>query len=377
MQRKDNAKKITILFIEHRGTMVGGGQFSVVSLLGRLREMGCRVEVAIPCRGEYYDVLQERGFSPYIADVNSFGGGNIFRLPVAVVKMRQLIKSTGADIVHANSARAALVGGLACLGTGCAMLWHLRIPGREPLYDLLLTRLSRRIIAISHHVAGRIRHDRHKVRIIYNGVEKAPEQPKEKLQALREHYRLGDAPVIGTVCQLVPSKGLENFIYVGNTILRTLPNVRFLIIGRESPTMAPGYVDKLRALCKRLNVADKFIFTGFQKDIYAYYALMDVFTFYTELEAFGRVVAEAMMAGKPVVSSSVGGIPEIIVDGENGFLFPLHRDDLAAEKILYLLTCRAVAKNMGLKGKDRAEKMFTADINAEEIEAIYKELVIR
>ena len=366
--------KINVLFIEQFGTLVGGGQFSVLSLVKSLREKNYTIHIVISKKGNYYNALRENGFAPILSDVNKFRGWGIFRFPIAVWNIRKLLKRTKTDIVHANSARAVLLGGVACLGTKVPVIWHLRIPGREPVYDFLLTILSKRIIAISNHVAKRIKHRQHKVVVIYNGVEPAPEKSEEKLSKLRNKYGIGAESVVGTVCQLIPLKGLENFIQTGSIILKTLPQTRFLIVGKEMPEMAPGYVKHLHDLCEDLNVADKFIFTGFQEEIYAFFALMNVFAFFTEREAFGRVVAEAMMAGIPVVSTNVGGVPEIVEDGKTGYLFPVKNENLAAEKIEFLLNNPDQAVAMGERGKERAGKLFSAKRNAEKIALVYEKL---
>ena len=373
MKKKNS--KINVLFIEQFGTLIGGGQFSVLSLIKSLREKNYTIHVVISKKGNYYDALRENGFTPILSDVNKFKGWGIFRLPIAVWNVRKLIKRNRTDIVHANSARAVLVGGLACLGIKVPVIWHLRIPGREPLYDLILTFLSKRIIAISNHVAKRIKRAQHKVVVIHNGVEPAPEQSEEKLSTLRNKYGIGAEPVVGTVCQLIPSKGLEYFIKTGNIILKTHPHTHFLIVGKEISGVFPGYVKSLHVLCEELNIADRFIFTGFQKDMYAFYALMDAFAFFSEREAFGRVVAEAMMAGIPVVSTNVGGIPEIVEDGKTGYLFPVKNETIAAEKIDFLLSNTDQAKAMGESGKARAEKLFTTKKNAEKVSFVYEKLI--
>lgn len=366
--------KITLLFVEHTGTIIGGGQFSVLGLLKTLREKKYEVHVTVPQKGDYYEMLKENGFTPMIADVNRFKGRDIIRLPEAVKQMRKLIIDVKADIVHANSARAALVSGLACVGTGIPVIWHLRVPGREPLYDFLLTILSKRIIAISSFVATRIKSLRKKVIVIHNGVEPSKKVKEEEIISVKKELGIGEGPVIGTVCQLIPSKGLESFIKAGAVVIKNFPQAYFLIVGGEVADTI-GYEKKLRQLSEQFNIADRVIFTGFKRDVYTYYTLMDVFVFFTELEAFGRVVAEAMMTGIPVVSTNVGGIPEIVEDGKTGYLFPVRNENMAAEKIIFLLNNPSLRRDMGQKGKERAEKLFSVRQNAEKIDALYKELL--
>lgn len=366
--------KITILFVEHTGTIIGGGQFSVLSLLKALCEKEYKVHVTVPQRGDYYEMLKDNGFTPIIADVNRFKGRGIIRLPKAVKQMRKLVIDVKADIVHANSARAALVSGLACVGTGIPMIWHLRVPGREPLYDFLLTILSKRIVAISNFVATRIKSFRKKVIVIHNGVEPVTKLMEEEIISVKKELGIGEGPVIGTVCQLIPSKGLESFIKAGVIVIKNFPQAYFLIVGGEVADTI-RYEKKLRQLSEQFNIADRVIFTGFKRDVYTYYKLMDVFAFFSEREAFGRAVAEAMMAGIPVVSTNVGGIPEIVENGKTGYLFPVKNEDIAAEKISFLLKNTDQAKAMGENGKARAETLFSTKRNAEKISFVYEKLI--
>lgn len=366
--------KITILFVEHIGTIIGGGQFSVLSLLKTLREKEYMLYVTVPKKGDYYDMLKDNGFTPLIADVNRFKERDIIRLPEAVKQMRKLIIDVKADIVHANSARAALVSGLACVGNDIPMIWHLRVPGREPLYDFLLTILSKRIIAISNFVATRIKSFRKKVIVIHNGVEPATKLKEEETISVKKELGIGEAPIIGTVCQLIPSKGLESFIKAGAAVIKNFPKAHFLIVGGEVADTI-GYEKKLKQLSEQLNIADRVIFTGFKRDVYTYYKLMDVFAFFSEREAFGRAVAEAMMAGIPVVSTNVGGIPEIVEDGISGYLVDHNNIGKAAEKLIILLNNDEQRKIMGKKGRERAEKFFSARQNAEKVGAVYMDLL--
>ncbi len=365
----------TILFIEQFGSLVGGGQFSVLSLLTKLRGAGHTIVVTVPEKGNFYDALKEKGFTPALVDVNTFKGLRICKLPIAIFKLNRIIKKNQVKIVHGNAARAVLVGGFACLGTKASLIWHLRIPGKEPLYDFVLTKLSKRIVAISHHVAKRIKRDRDKIMVVHNGVEPAPEINRNAIEKLHSRFCINGELVVGTVGQLVPSKGIDDFIKTGAIVLKEVPETKLLIVGKEMPKMAKGYVAFLKSLCKELSIEDRVIFTGFQRDVYSLYALMHVFAFFTKLEAFGRVVAEAMMASKPVVCTRVGGIPEIVDEGKCGYLFPVNNREYAAEKIITLLKNENLREEMGAAGKQRAETHFSALHNAEQIDKVYNELL--
>ncbi len=365
--------KASILFVENSGKLVGGGQFSVLGLANGLKHKGYVVNFILPEKEDFYHVLVKNGFEPIISNVNSFRGFNVLKLPVAVLSIRRIIKKLNVDIVHSNSPRAALLAGFASLFTKTKSVWHLRVPGDTCLLDFITTVLSTKIIAISNHVSNRIK-NKNKVVVIHNGIVIPKKESPELINKLRTELGFSDSLIVGTAGQLVPSKGFDAFIKTAKLVLQEFPNAEFIILGREVEWQK-GYKQKLEDLSKSLNIEKKIHFLGFKENIFSYYRIMDVFSFFTKLEAFGRVVAESMLAGVPVVSSNTGGIPEIIDNNENGFLFDVNDINLAANKIILLLRSKELRKIIGNKGREKINKYFLMDSHVEKICNFYDDLL--
>ena len=126
-----------------------------------------------------------------------------------------------------------------------------------------------------------------------------------------------------------------------------------------------------------LGLRDRVLFTGFQMDVSEIIGAFDVAVLPSFFEGMGRVILEAMAMAKPVVASRVGGIPDLLEDGRNGFLVqPGNVAELAAA-IKKLLQDKALAEKMGREGRKMIDDKFSADIMVRSIEAVYRELLTR
>lgn len=370
----NGSEPITVCFVEHTSSLIGGGQISVFQLAEDLTRLGVRVHFVCPGKGPFCSRLLDAGFKVSLVDTESLRGRRAIKLVPAVDGLRSVLRITRTDLVHANSARAALIGGIAGRLSGVPMLWHLRVPGSEPLYDRLLSFLSKNIIAISGHVAQRVRFAAEKTLVIYNGVSPMPQIEEHRKDKLKTDLGLAGCPVVGIVSQLIGSKRIDLFLKSARLVLRQLPQTRFLVVGGEVEA-EKGLLDRLRAMAGKLEIEKNIVFTGFQDDVYAYLSLMDVFAFFSEREAFGRVVAEAMMARLPVVSAATGGIPEVIDDGISGFLFQNGDYRAASEHILFLLRSPEARMQMGDAGLAKAVLSFERRKTAQRIHGLYRDVL--
>lgn len=127
--------------------------------------------------------------------------------------------------------------------------------------------------------------------------------------------------------------------------------------------------------CHELGIHDQVTFTGFRRDVLRLYAAMDIFILGTDAEPCGRVIFEAMSMQKPVVATNSGGTPEIVINGETGFLFDYNNSEELAVKLEYLLRNPKLAKSMGDKGRRRIEENFTIDKYVAKIQHEYIKLI--
>jgi glycosyltransferase involved in cell wall biosynthesis len=175
-------------------------------------------------------------------------------------------------------------------------------------------------------------------------------------------------PVIGAVARLVPVKGLQYLIDAAPEILRRCPDARFLLVGDGE--MRPA----LEAQADALSLSDRILFTGFREDIPALIAGMDVFVLPSINEGMGRVLVMAMALGKPIVATRVGGVAELLGDGEAGLLVPPRDPAALAEATTTLLRDATRASALAEAGRRRAPR-YSAEAMLGALAKVYHEVI--
>lgn len=232
-------------------------------------------------------------------------------------------------------------------------------------YDLVRRRVlvsADRILAGSAFTAGLARElgvRDERIRVIGYGTDPARFRPAD-VSALKARLGVGSRPLLATVSRLVPRKGIDTVIRSLPRIRARIPDVLYMIAG-EGPDRA-----RLEALCEREGVTEAVRFAGPVPDaeLPLWFALGDVFVMPSrsdgaDVEGFGIVFLEASAAGRPVVASSAGGIPDAVADGVSGLLVPPDDASHLAERIVELLSDPARAAELGRRGRERVLAQFT------------------
>lgn len=176
---------------------------------------------------------------------------------------------------------------------------------------------------------------------------------------------------IGTAGRLVPIKCIDTLLLAACQIRRKHENVRFSIIG-DGPDR-----ERLASVARGLGLGDAVEFAGWQDDMAAHLRQLDLFVLTSKSEACPMVVLEAMALGLPVIATKVGGLPEIVVDGETGMLVPPEDPTTLARAILALIGDPATRRKLGKAGHERAAALFSADRMMHETRAFYHRLLKR
>jgi len=207
---------------------------------------------------------------------------------------------------------------------------------------------------------------------IYSGIEPDrfhPVSEPEKMR-LRKQWGLRDQDaVIGFVSKLWEGKGHELLIRAFKRIKKEKGEARLMIVGEGS------LMESLKGLVNRLELSDTVIFTGFLEDVPQIIATFDVAVLPSYFEGMGRVLLEAMAMEKPVVGTRVGGIPDLIEHGVNGYLVSAGNERDLASALLTILNDKGLALRMGTEGKRKITHRFTVDTMVQSIERIYRELL--
>jgi glycosyltransferase involved in cell wall biosynthesis len=170
---------------------------------------------------------------------------------------------------------------------------------------------------------------------------------------------------VGAVGRLSPEKGLEVLVEA----LRTVPGCRLVLVG-EGPERA-----SLEELVDRLGLGERVAFAGWVDPPWTATWAFDVLAMPSFMEGFPLVIVEAMLAGIPVVASAVGGIPEIVVEGETGLLVPPNDADALAASLRRITDDAELRTEMSARCRSVALEHFTARTMAANFEQLYRELL--
>ncbi|MFH1199883.1 MAG: glycosyltransferase family 4 protein, partial [Candidatus Micrarchaeota archaeon] len=209
-----------------------------------------------------------------------------------------------------------------------------------------------------------------KQRVIYNGVDTELYNPANKEEGIRKRFGLPQKRIILSIARLMPQKGFSYLLQAFAKIQQEEKDACLAILGK-GPLEA-----QLKQEASSLGISkDVFFITEKIKEseLVQLYAACEFFVLASVWEPFGMVVAEAMSAGKPVIGSAIGGIPEIITP-ECGYLFePRNIGDLQ-HKMEVLLADGKLCRSMGAQGRVRAQAKFTWDLAAKGYEELYKQV---
>ena len=240
----------------------------------------------------------------------------------------------------------------------------------------LLEKLTPRIdwlIAVSDAMVRKIvaeNRDSTAISRIYNGVdlERFDEAPGRDV--VRKEFGIpSDAPVVAAIGRLEPEKGHPTLIEAWPLVHHHFPQARLLIAGEGSER---DRLEGLAAAHLRSELCcDSVAFLGRRDDIPAVLAAADVVAMPSYREAQGIAILEALAAERPVVASNVGGIPEMITDGETGTLVPSHDPSALAAAIIALFTHPDRAAKLAAAGHEMVHEEFCIDYMMRDIEAIY------
>jgi len=210
----------------------------------------------------------------------------------------------------------------------------------------------------------------HKIQTVPLGLEIEPLLQAEQYRGqLRAELGIGaDQRLVGIVARLVPIKAHEVFLTAAAKVRAAMPNTTFLIVG-DGERRA-----ELEQLARSLGIADATRFLGWREDMREVNADLDVAALCSNNEGSPVALIEAMAAARPVVSTRVGGVPDVVHDGESGLLVPAGDADAFADALLQLLRNPEQATAFGLAGRKAVYPRHSSGRLIADIERLYLEL---
>ncbi|MDP2340172.1 MAG: glycosyltransferase [Deltaproteobacteria bacterium] len=311
------------------------------------------------------------------ADVTVIEARSSAMILASADKLAKHLRKRRPDVVHAHLPISGVVARIACAltRTPCVYTEHNVLERYHPLTLALALStwpLQRAVVACSGEVALSIeRRARGGPRpvIVQNGIS-GERFAFDDVAAGLCRQQLGfddDAFVIGTVAVQRTQKALDRWLNVAAAVHRRCARARFVLVG-DGPLRA-----SLEAKARDLGINDVVVFAGLQKDPRPFLWAMDVFLSTSIFEGLPLALLEAMAASRAVVVTAVGGVPEVVVDGDNGFLLRAGDDDGAVSAVLALLDAdrRAV---IGERARETViERFGTARMQAQLL-SIYRSI---
>jgi glycosyltransferase involved in cell wall biosynthesis len=201
-----------------------------------------------------------------------------------------------------------------------------------------------------------------KIRVIHSGINPKSFQKERAMQAPTQ-------PVIGTVAVLEERKGHRFLIEAALLLKKRGYKLQYHFAGEGSRRR---YLERL---VSQLGLRDDAMFMGFVHDVPAFLAEVDCVVLPSLYEGLGVAVLEAMAAGRPVVASRVGGIPELVEDQVTGLLVPPGDPMALADAVSHLVSDKGLMERMGSKAREYVEQHFTVEQMAKKNEGFYYELL--
>jgi len=364
---------------------ITGGNMICLKIIEEALKRGYPVVVNSPSEGRFTHILRGKGIKVYNIDTR-----RTFRFDSAI-KLAYIIKGEGINLVHTHTPLSGvIISRIAAKLSNVPIINHEH--GLSPLnsrpiikqYQLFLNAITLRmvqcrIIAVSKStMQGLIQRRVPKdiIRLVYNGVFADDERitnSKFRDKLLASIGLPVASFIIGQVARIDEKKGQHILIRAAEKVIKEFAHAVFLIVGEDFQNGI--YRKKLETLAKNLDIIDHIIFMGYHPDIINLMHAFDLFVLPSLVEGLPVVILEAMAAKKPVITTSVGGNAEIVVDGQTGTLIPPEDSDKLAKAIIYHLNNPEISKRMGEKGQERVRQYFSLSRMLDKVMDIYKEVL--
>ncbi len=361
--KNDPSRPLKILYVD--SDMVWrGGQEQLFTLMQGLKARGHQVLVATPARSPLSQKVRQSNIpSLPFTQRNEFS-------PLAFGQLWRILHKGDFDVIHSNTPRVILSAGLAsrlCRVPVRVSSRRVNFPLRSPLSRLKYNWAQEQIITVSASVRdtllrGGVRPER--IRVIYEGVD------VDRIDLLKPSpLTTKNGLVVGTVAHMSPEKGHDILLQAASELVLQFPHITFVLVGGGQ------LASKLARKTTQLGIEDNVIFTGFRSDSEALVKNFDIFCLPSLSEGLSSAILVAMANRLPVVATAVGGITELVLDGQTGFLVaPSHPGNLASA-LSKLIQSPRLRQQMGDAARRRVEESFTLERKLDQTEKLYRQLL--
>lgn len=358
---------------------VGGAEVQVLDQLRLMSRGSLHISVCTLTSGDPGMEGEARRYADSFLNL----GFRLRFLPAAMLRLARYLRAHEIDVIHCHMPPADWFGRLAGWLAGVPVrvttehgrgLWKSR--GRLML-ERTLNRITDLKICVSHDIleirAQRERTPRAKLEYLPNGVDlgrfRSPARAKEEIMA--EFGWAGDDPLVVSVGRLVEEKNYPLLAGAIASVRESVPNVRCVIAGEGMLR------DEIGARIEELRIGDSMKLAGSRSDVADLLHAADVFVLPSVREGFPVSLIEAMACKRAIVATRVGGIPDAIVNGENGILVPPGDARALSDSLVRLLGDGRLAAGLGQAALATAAEKFSLEYVTRRTEEIYFDLLRR
>ena len=374
----ENSSSLRILhLVAIRGK--GGTGASTLALVEGLADRGHRVAVVCFKRGLLYQSLKDEGKVELITGIKMASGLRIHEWVKDLRRLRPFVKEFKPHIIHTHSSPDYWLGFLLSLMTGAALVRsrHVPVPLKPHAFNRLLFRKTAAVLAVSHAVGDKyfsgVNWKPEKVRVIYDGVDVERFHPGVDGGAVRRKIGLDRGHIlVGSLARYSRVKGLPYFLKALGRLMERDSRIHGLVAGRVK---SKSLYRNLEEWLMEKEMEERVTLWGHQTRIQEVLAALDVVVLASlGSEGSSRVALEAGASGKPLIATTVGALPEVVVNGKTGFLVP-PGEEKHLTRALEKAPFPYVKAYMGTNARRRMVKVFTQKASVDSTERLYREIL--
>ncbi len=302
--------------------------------------------------------------------------------PSEAIRLRKLLKELSPDVIHCHQMGAALYAGSMARTLGVPAIIHTEHGNhdyrgwRRRLLASMAFAMPHRLFCVSEEIGDNLRESRVIFRshptVLGNGIPIPGNEQLRPDPGLRSELGIPEeVPVIGTVGRLEAVKRQERILEATAILAEKGIDLHLLMVGEGTRR------SELEKLSAKLGLQKRVHFTGYQRDPLPYLNLMDVFVLTSDTEGMPMALLEAWAAKKPVVVSAVGGLPDLVMENDNGFLYPLEDRERLLHAIETLIGDPELRRRLGENGYRLVNSEYSSAEAARAYRSCYSSLLER
>jgi glycosyltransferase involved in cell wall biosynthesis len=295
---------------------------------------------------------------------------------LSIARVLKAARRHGASVIHSNELPSFQPAGYAARVLRIPAVTHVRFPNGEAGYRWFARPGFSLALFVSSYLLDAARSEAPSLfegrsEVLHDGVElQSTWSDDERVRCRRELGLPDDAIIVAMTGQIAEVKGIWDFVDAARILARRGPDPLFVVLGddlKEAGKMRRAMEERVAAL----GLTNRFAFLGFLRDAPRIVQAFDIIAVPSHVEPLGNATLEAMAAGRPVVGTRVGGIPEMVIDGTTGMLVPRSAPAALADAIDTLVGRPELRTAMAAAAKQRAREMFGIEAHGRKLQAQY------